>query len=218
MRTLVCLSLAFLAPILAPAQGHPYTVTPGLTITNGSTPWALDQFENQPQLVPIHHSTVEVNNHRGANLAGSAAGSFFYKPKMTMELAGLNARSVVHTATPVFYLYKPKDPDSPSDTDQSMSATWAISRAVLTKDHRVFAKIQFTQLTGNAHRNDGLVEAKIEDLGDGWTRITPTSPLEPGQYAIMPVFKVQNVFSSVIFDLEVDPRAPNDPDAVSPKS
>ncbi len=219
MRASFCLPLALFASTLtAAAQGHPYTVAPGLTITNGSTPWALDQFSGAQQLVPIHHSNTEVNNHRGANLAGSAAGSFFYKPKLTVELAGLTARSVVHTGTPVFYLYHPVNPDPAPGEDTGLQPTWVLSRANLTKDHRVFAKIQFTQLTGNAHRNDGVVEAKVDDLGDGWLRITPAQPLDPGQYAIMPVFKTQNVFATSVFDFSVDPKAPNDEDAVTPAS
>lgn len=80
------------------------TVAPGLTISNGGVPWALDTFQGKSELVPIHHSTVEVNNHKGANVAESLAGSFFYKPKLTVELAGLRARTVLHAAQPSIYL------------------------------------------------------------------------------------------------------------------
>jgi hypothetical protein len=52
---------------------------PGVQITNGSYPWAVDVFEGKQELVPIHHTNVGVNNHKGANVAGSLAGSFLYQ-------------------------------------------------------------------------------------------------------------------------------------------
>jgi hypothetical protein len=39
-------------------------VEPGLKIPNAETPWAVDVFENQRQLVPLHHfndSTLPVD-------------------------------------------------------------------------------------------------------------------------------------------------------------
>ena len=76
------------------AQSSPEPI-PGVHIPNGSIPWAVDVYDGKQQIVPIHHTAVEVNNHKGANVAGSLAGSFFYKPKMTTEVNGAHARACV---------------------------------------------------------------------------------------------------------------------------
>ena len=50
---------------------------PGLKVPDRDIPYALDHFNGNPQLIPVHHSAVQINNHKGANVAGSLAGSFF---------------------------------------------------------------------------------------------------------------------------------------------
>lgn len=193
------------------AQSSP-EVAPGLRLSGGNVPLALDKFQGKPELVPVHHSTVEMNNHKGANLAGSLAGSVFYKPKITVEVAGAHARTTLHDARPAFYVRVMQDPGGPDD-----GPAFAILHAIPDKDRRVFAQIKFTQLTGNAKRNDGLVDTTTEKLPDGWVKVTPNEPLTPGEYALAPVLKQQNAFSTVVYDFALNPAAPNAPDAVLPE-
>jgi hypothetical protein len=204
--------LAFSGSLL---HAQSLTVAPGLTISKGGIPWALDTFQGKPELVPIHHSTIEVNNHKGANVAGSLAGSFFYKPKLTTELAGIHARTVLHATQPAIYLHNEEDPDPGADSAASDTVVWAVSRATVTKDRRIFAKVQFTQLTGNARRSDGVVETTMETLPGGWLKLTPKVALEPGEYAVTPILKNQSTFSMVVFDFTLDPNGVNAPDAIS---
>jgi hypothetical protein len=195
----------------AQAQSSPEPI-PGVHIPNGSVPWAVDVYDGKQQIVPIHHTAIEVNNHKGANVAGSLAGSFFYKPKMTTEVNGAHARLALHTDKPIFYVRVMDDPDGDSSGTFSH---WAIVRATVKKDRRILAKVNFTQLTGNAKRSDSQVDATLETLPDGWLKITPANPLAPGEYALQPVTKVANTFSTVIFDFSIDPKAPKAPDALS---
>jgi hypothetical protein len=186
---------------------------PGVHIPNGSIPWAVDIYEGKQQLVPIHHTTVEVNNHKGTNVAGSLAGSVFYKPKVTTEVNGAHARVALHSDKPVFYVHIMDDPGG--DSSDPATPGWAIVRATINKDRRILAQVNFTQLTGNAKRNDSQVDAATEMLGDGWFKIVPKDPLSPGEYALQPVPKAANTFSTVVFDFTIDSRAPNAPDALS---
>ena len=190
------------------AQGTPPVVAPGLSVPSTGLPYALDHYQGKAELVPMHHSTVDVNSHNGANVAGSLAGSFFYKPKTTIELAGEHARTVLHDQTPALFLHTLLDPDG---------AEFAIVKAVANKDKRVFSEIRHTQLTGNAKRKDGAVETRREALGDGWIKITPVAALPPGEYGFLPLPKNQNTFSTMIFDFAIAPDAPNAGDAVMPK-
>ena len=190
---------------------------PGLRVPGGGLPYALDHFDGKPELVPVHHSTVEVNNHKAANVAGSLAGSFFYKPKMSVEVTGMHARTVLHDLQPAIYIHTMQDTDDGGDTASSETMVFAIVRAIPDKDRRIFAQIRFTQLTGNAKRNDGLVETTTEYLPEGWLKITPQAPLTLGEYALTPIPKAQNTFSTVVFDFAVVPSAPNAPDAIMTK-
>ncbi|QNI36430.1 hypothetical protein [Edaphobacter albus] len=206
---------AFIFTISGPvfAQYVPEPI-PGVQITNGSYPWAVDTYQGKQQLVPIHHTNVGVNNHKGANVAGSLAGSVFYKPKMTTEIAGAHARVALHSDRPVFYVHFFEDDDSSGSTD-GIFGPWALVRARGDKDRRVLAQVNFTQLTGNAKRTDSQVDVNIEKLPEGWLKITPKAPLTPGEYALQPVPKVANTFSVVVFDFTIDPNAPNSSEAKS---
>jgi len=213
----VSIALAFILPFLPSGQAQkiPEPI-PGVHITNGSIPWALDVYEGKQQLVPIHHTNVEVNNHKGANVAGSLAGSVFYKPRFTTEISGAHARIALHSDKPVFYVHVMDDPAG--DSSDAPSANWAIVRAIVNKDHRVLAQVNFTQLTGNAKRNDSQVDTTIEKLSDGWFKIVPKDPMSPGEYALQPVPKVANTFSTTVFDFTIDSKAPNSPEALSSPS
>ena len=214
MRLVLCSTLLLFAahPLFAQtSQTLLPEVAPGLRIPSGSgaLPLALDRNDGKPELITIHHSTIEVNNHTGANIAGSLAASVFYKPKLTMELPGLHARTLLHDTRPSFYVHVLEDPDAAGDSGNSDTSVWALLQAKQDKDRRVLAKVQFTQLTGHAKRAQGIVDTATESLGNGWLRISPKDPLPPGEYALMPVPRAPNTFSSVVFDFTLDPSAPN---------
>ena len=218
MRITVLCAIALLCRLSVYAQPLP-EVAPGLQIPNGSgaLPLALDHFDGKPELVPVHHSTVEINNHKGANVAGSLAGSFFYKPKMTTEVAGLHARTAIHDVRPSFFVHLSDDADSGGDSANSDTATWGLVQAKINKDRRIFSKVVFTQLTGNAKRVEGVIDVDTQVVPGGWLKITPKASLVPGEYALMPILKTANTFATVVFDFSLYPAAPNAADAVVAK-
>ncbi|MEG9435606.1 hypothetical protein JAO29_05455 [Edaphobacter sp. HDX4] len=206
---------SFVFAVISPAFAqHVPEPIPGVPISNGSFPWAVDTYEGKQELVPIHHTNVGVNNHKGANVAGSLAGSVFYKPKMTTEIEGAHARVALHSDKPVFYVHLMEE-DSSADSSENIFGPWALVRAKIDKDHRVLSQVKFTQLTGNAKRSDSQVDVNVEKLSDGWMKITPKAPLASGEYALQPVPRVANTFSTIVFDFTVDPKAPNSPEAKS---
>ncbi len=196
------------------AQGSAPEAAPGLRVPDGRRPYALDTFAGTSELVPIHSSAVQTNNHKGSNVAGSLLAGPFYKTKFTTELAGASARSVLHTLTPTFYVHV--DPIDEGG-GQSMVAGWAIVHAAVDKDRRLLSTVKFTQLSGNAKRNDTQVEVTVVTLPDGWLSVTPKSPLTVGEYALLPVMRQDNMFSTSVFDFKLDPAADNAPDAIQPK-
>ncbi|RRA47906.1 hypothetical protein D1Y84_05975 [Acidipila sp. EB88] len=191
------------------AQSAPEPV-PGLRIPNGGTPWVLDEFKGGKQLVPVHSTAVAINNHKGGNVAGGLLAGPFYKARFSTEIDGVAAKTVVHTGAPVFYV-KIEGPE----TGQSLMAGWAVVHALVDRDRRLLSTVKFTQWTGNAKRNDTEVEVATETLPDGWVKITPKGQLPEGEYALEPVMKQENAFSTMVFDFRVDASAQNDADAVT---
>ena len=105
---LVCL------PVLLVGQSGP-EAAPGLHVPGTAMPYALDSFAGKPELIPIQHSNVSVNNHAGANAAGQLAGSFFFKPKGAAELRGETAAVTLHSRRPVLYFHIDGRDDSNAD-------------------------------------------------------------------------------------------------------
>jgi len=74
VATFALFVLPFASSLLA--QGSPEPI-PGVSFPNGNTPWAVDLYDGEQQIVPIHHTEVGVNNHKAANVADSLAGKRF---------------------------------------------------------------------------------------------------------------------------------------------
>jgi hypothetical protein len=190
-------------------------VEPGLLIPNDDLPWALDKFKGMDQLIPVHHSSTNFNNHTGANMVGGLSQSFFYKPKMTTEVPGIRARTVVHDPRASFYFRYAPDPDGDGNpTARAEIVGWEILKAAVEKDKRVFQQVRITALTNHGKRADPAIDSEIEKLAGGWIRIIPKSPLDPGQYAIAPIFRDPKYMAGALFDFTLDPSGENPKDAV----
>ncbi len=178
---------------------------PGLSLPNGSRPYTLDTFQGANQLLPMHSSAVQTNNHKGSNVTGGLLAGPFYKAKFTTELEGKQAKTVLHTAAPVFFVRL--NPEA--DEGQSALAGWVVVHVLVDKDkdRRLLSTVKFTQLTGNAKRSDTQVDAAIEPMAEGWIKITPKEALAPGEYALEPVMKQENAYSLVVYVFRVDPAS-----------
>ncbi len=208
---LSCFALA--SPQLLFAQDRPPLAAPGLSIPSTAAPWALDNFEGHTELIPIHHATVTMNRHTGKNIAGSLAGSLFYHPEMTTELAGEHARAQLHTAMPVLYFHV-EDQDSGNDADSGDKYTFEIVPARVEGDRRIVSAVSFNQLTTHAKRKSSAAPTTTENLGHGWYRMTPKAPLTPGEYVLLYQPARAEEFATTVYPFGVDPKAPEAVDAV----
>jgi hypothetical protein len=201
-------------PITLTGQARPRAAA-GLSVPGTAMPYALDSFDGKPELVPIHHSNVSVNNHTGSNVAGEMAGSIFYKPKLTAELSGTAAAVTLHSRKPVLYFHVDDQDDSNADHNENLVG-WAIARAKPEKDKRIVTQIRFTQLTGRGKRNDDIIDAKEAHLPNGWTTLTPNEDLANGQYVLTPIYKAGNTFATTVYAFGIDPNAPEAAGAIEP--
>ena len=189
-------------------------VEPGLTIPDSKTPWALETYQGKRQLVPIHHSDVSTNQHPGANLAGSLAGSFFYKPKLTSELNGSKSRNQLHSQSPVIYFLMDEDQDEGGSGKSAESWSFVIVRAEQEKDKRIVDRIAVTQVKGTVQRKTEVIDADATQLPNHWYRIQPKAPMPEGEYALLAVWKPTGASSTVVWDFGINLSAPNEKDVI----
>ena len=64
------------------------------------------------------------------------AESFFYRPKVTVELRGEHARVQLHSELPVLYLHLVEDPEYASEAQQGNGGTLVLVRAAVKKGKR----------------------------------------------------------------------------------
>lgn len=194
-------------------------VAPGLTIPANlrSLPLAFEDLGGKMQLIPIHHSTVSINKHTGANVAGALAGSFFYKPKLTTELSGLHARTILRSEHPTFYLQVMDDAADAGDAKDPALTNWALVHVAIEGDHRIISNMRYTALTGSSKRNEELEDISLDKLDHGWIRITPHNNLEPGEYALTPIPIAKGTFSTVVYDFTLDPNGASPADGFAPQ-
>ena len=183
------------------------------------TVWALDQSADSPQLVHLRYAGTEVNNHKASNILKSNLGPFVYKPKVTVEVEGDKAAVRLRSTSPVMFIRcSVQDDAAPGSKAESTRTDWALLVLTAKDDRRIASTMAFTQFTGSAKRSEGQVEIAIEKFGaTSWYKITPKKPLEPGEYGLVQLPRVQNQFPTRIFDFAIDPKAPNNPEAVKPK-
>ena len=185
-----------------------------LTIPNAKTPWVLEIYQGNRQLVPIHHSTVTVNRHTGANLAGAVYGSVFFKPKITTELDGINSHNQLHSTSPVFYLLCEEDVDPGAPAKDADLPTFVISRVKQMQDKRVVDRLAVNAFTGKGPHTIDQIEVDTKQMKDGWIQITPKAPMAEGEYVILPLPKTSGSYSMMVWDFGINLSAPNEKDAI----
>jgi hypothetical protein len=204
----------------SPAALRGTAIKNGLVLPAIGHMWATDVFEGTPQLVQLKYVPTNLDRHAGSNVLKANMAPFVYKPKQTVEIQGTTANVHLHDPDTTIYIrgYGSANEDAAASSGTSSTQTeLALVRLEPKKDRRVVSTIAFTQLTGNAARNSQIVSFKIERLGDtDWQKITPKEPLAPGEYALMPMPRGQNLFPTAVFDFAVDPKAPANANAILP--
>lgn len=209
------------ATAAGPAAGEPEgseEAAPGLPLPNYGNFWALDLFDGKPELVHLRYSNVTYKTHSASNFFKAQVEPFIAKMKATVVIQGRAATVRLHNTTPVFYVRGMfgDQADAPADAGSGpTSSQLALIRLKVKKHERVASTMDFTQVTGTAHRSQNTVPFSFERLpGTDWYKVTPSQPLSPGEYAFMPLFQGQNLFSPTAFDFAIDPKAPQNREVI----
>jgi hypothetical protein len=193
-------------------------VAPGLRLPIDGGVMLLDTFENQPQLVELPQNGSEIDQNRKGNILRAAinpvAGS-----KANIELPGAHAKIQAHGTLPAVYVQL--------QPDQAVVATTAppqpeeewdrfrIARMQSKADKRIVGDIKVA-IYGKASQEQKLVPTTAEKLTGGWVKVTPTSPLDPGEYAVVEMLGKDGI-NLYVWDFGVNPAAPANTMALKPE-
>jgi hypothetical protein len=179
-------------------QNGDLVVAPGLRIPNGNVPWALDSVGGKQVLVPIHHAAL------------SAAD------EVTGKLDGAGSHTPLHSTSPIFFVHTSDRTENTGDSGRGVPTGWALVAAHSDGGSRSIDEAKFSQVANATVCVAPVLCTSAESLPDGWLRIVPRSPLDPGEYALVPIARTVSGAVTVVYDFTIDQQQPTARDAVSP--
>lgn len=200
-------------------------VAPRLRLPGDGGVLLLDTFQGQPQLLEMHQNSSEVNRNRRSNMIRAMAIPIpVSSAKQTIELDGAHASLQAHATLPSIYISlnpstdtsagparaeQPQQPEQPWDR-------FHIVRAQVKKDKRVIGVIRISPL-GKSSQQQDLVPTTSQELTGNWVKVTPTAPLDPGEYAVVELLGHQGM-NMFVWDFGVNPSAPANAGAPAPQA
>jgi len=194
-------------------------VAPGLRLPPEGGVYALDTYLAQAELVPLDQTGGEVNRHTAHNVLrgviNPVAGA-----KHTIELPGPSSKIQIHAALPAIYINldataEEDEPSKPAAAELPWDR-FRIVRAQVKGDKRIVGAIK-TAVYGKVSQDQDAIPANAEQLGEGWIKLTPKSPLDPGEYAVAEMLGKQGM-NSYVWDFGVHPDAPANLAVIKPDS
>ena len=198
-------------------------VAPGLRLPEDGGVYVLDTYLSEPQLIPLDQTGGEVNRHTGHNVLrgviNPVGGS-----KHTIELPGARSKLQVHAALPTIYINLGTGADDDQADEKkakkpSAQLPWdrfRIVRARVKGDKRLVAAIKIA-VYGKASEEEQIIPADAEQLPEGWIKLTPKAPLQPGEYAVAELLGKEGM-NSFVWDFGVHPDAPANMSVIKPES
>jgi len=184
---------------------------PGIRLPSPNGVFLLDVYQSEPVLNSLAQNGADLNKNTGSNIlrgiVNPVAG-----PKQTVELKGLHARIQSHTLQPaIFFSVDPNDPSTGYNSAAAKDHLRIVSCDV-KKGNRVVVAYDIA-IYGKVKQRAQYVEARIEPLSDYWVKVTPSSPLKPGEYALVELDD-KGSMNQFVWDFGVNPAAPPNPAAV----
>jgi hypothetical protein len=203
-------------------------VAPGLRLPDDGGIVLLDTFQGQPQLIELQQSGGDVNKNMKGNILRAAINPIA-SSKQSIEVPGQHAKIQAHLALPAIYVNveqqdeldnattadlpgksAPPVPKSNSSAkDQRSEEAWdrfKIVRMQTKGDKRIAGDIKIA-VYGKVSQEAKFVPTKAEQLTGGWVKVTPTTSLAPGEYAVVEMLGKEGM-NLFVWDFGVNPSAP----------
>ncbi|MGB7584948.1 MAG: hypothetical protein WBM11_08895 [Terriglobales bacterium] len=218
----------------AAEQARTPQVAPGLRLPENGSFLLLDTFQNQPQLLELQQNDGQVNRNRAQNMIRAAIIPIpITSSKQTIEIEGQHATVQAHATLPSIYInlndretleestpvsqkgQHAQEPQQPQQPQQPWDR-FHIVRAQVKKEKRVVGVIKINPL-GKVTQQQNLVATTCQRLTGGWVKVTPTAPLEAGEYAVVELLGRAGM-NMYVWDFGVNPAAPANAAALKPTS
>jgi len=196
-------------------------VAPGLRLPDDGGIILLDTYQSQPQLVELLQSSGELNRNIKGNILRSAVNPIA-SSKQIIEVPGLHAKIQAHATLPAIYVNVEQQDQLDNATQiaekkQQETLPWdrfRIVRLQASKDKRVVGDIKIA-VYGKVSQEQKFVPTTATRLTGGWVKITPSSDLEPGEYAVVELLGKEGM-NLYVWDFGVNPSAAANPTAWKP--
>jgi len=203
-------------------------VAPGLRLPQDSGVFLLDTFQNEPELVEVQQSSGDINRKAKANVFNPITGL-----KQTIELEGAHAKIQSHADVPSFYINVEPIPGEPGEfngpTQPQSSAQpqqpeqpvvpfdrFRIIHAEVKGEKRILGDVK-RAVTGKISQDQHFVPTTITNVSGGWLKLTPTTSLAPGEYALVEMVGKEGMNLDV-WDFGVNPKAPANANSWKPET
>lgn len=141
------------------------------------------------KVIPVPQGESMVVNDKKRSILKALSPVPLVSGKATVQMKGERSPTVVHTATPEFYLRL----DQPE--------RFGIIRLTSKKGVRIAEKITIIPVANQPVEDPDLVEVIRQQVGDGLYKVTSMKPLAPGEYAVVEF--TENELNMQIWDFSV---------------
>jgi hypothetical protein len=226
---------AVLSPELAREEADRAALTPeiapDLRLPEEDAMLALDTFAGTPELVPLPQQNSDLN-HETAHAVQKIAVNPASSAHRIGDLRGVRADVQLHVNDPAFYVRI--GDDAAGDTGGAITVDtggasgrdtpgagadnhdYVIERIDVRYDGRRIDSFHLWQLGAGKPQPD-IIEVKAQPLPGGhWLKLTPTQPLEIGEYALIELLSDHEVNLDV-WDFGIHPTAQENVEAQHPK-
>jgi hypothetical protein len=211
-------------------------VAPDLNLPDLDSVVALDTFHSTPQLVPLVQTDGDLNRTTGHNILKMTLNPRAAQHQI-LQLQGEQASVQLHVAQPAIYLRVGDDSaiaragtplivnthgaanSAAKQAAQvaSPDSSYVMVRADVRTDARILVSFNIGLLGNQAKPQEDVIETTTELLPGGhWMKITPKTPLDVGEYALVEVISDKEINTGV-WDFGVHPAAPENSDSIKPQ-
>jgi len=198
-------------------------VAPGLHLPEDGAVMLLDTYQSQPQLVELQQTGGELNRNRKGNVLRAAINPVA-SSRQTIELQGEHAAIQAHATLPSIYVNVDQPADAsvgaqqPQQPQQPLQPwdRFHIVQAKVKGGKRIVGDVKISMI-GKVSQEQNLVMTTADHLRGGWVKVTPTGPLDPGEYAVVELLG-QEGMNTFVWDFGVNPSAPANAGALKPEA
>jgi hypothetical protein len=209
-------------------------VAPNLRLPEETSLLVLDTFEGTPELVPLAQEGTDLNSETAHAVLKQAINPSSSAHRI-LSLPRPQADIQLHVAEPIFYVRVGADQadhggsgmvvdthgasetslrDTP--TGGAAGSSYVIEHLDARQDSRILESFRIAQLNSGKKQPD-VIETRQQDLPGGhWMKLTPTQPLEFGEYALVEVVSDHEVNLNV-WDFGVHSASTENVEAIRPE-